>query len=116
MTMVISLLGVGSDSLLTELDAAGIQYIRLRPESGQVMNAGEWIEIAKATAPYAAVAAVLVAWIRARASRKVIVTLEDNKVLQTEGMSASEIERLLPLAKTIAAAETKKPSRRKKKA
>src|SRR5262245_7914009 len=39
--MVISLLGLGSDSLLTELDAAGIRYIRLQPEPGQVMNAGD---------------------------------------------------------------------------
>ena len=107
--MVISLLGVGSETLLADFDAAGIQYVRRRPEPGQVMNAGEWIEIAKASAPLAAIATVAVAWIRARASRKVIITLDDNTILHAEGLSVDEVERLLPKAKTIAALETKKP-------
>ncbi len=107
--MVISLLGVGSDTLLTDFDAAGIHYVHRRPAPGQIMNAGEWVEIAQASAPWAAIAAVLVAWIRARASRKVIITLHDNRIFQTEGMSVDEVERLLPLAMTTTALETKKP-------
>lgn len=106
--MVISLLGVGSGTLLADFDAAGIQYVRRRPEPGQVMNAGEWIEIAEAT-PWVAIAAVLVAWIRARASREVIITLDDNRIFHAKGLSVDKVERLLPKAKTIAALETKKP-------
>lgn len=106
--MVISLLGVGSETLLADFDAAGIQYVRRRPEPGQVMNAGEWIEIAKVV-PWVAIAKVLVEWIRARASRKVIITLDDNSIFYAEGLSVDEVERLLPKAKTIVAAETKKP-------
>ena len=107
--MVISLLGIGSDTLLSDFDTAGIKYVVRTPEAGQVMNAGLLVEIAQATAPWASIAAVLVAWLRARASRKVIITLPDNKVLHVEGMGVKDVERLLPVAQAISALETKKP-------
>jgi hypothetical protein len=105
--MRVSLAGVGSETLLEDFSVAGIQYTRCTPEPGQIRNAGEWVEIAKA-APWAAVAAVLVAWIKARSSRKVIITTLDNKIFHAEGMSVEEIKSLLPVTKSIAALETKK--------
>ena len=105
--MMISLLGVGSYTLLADFDAAGINYVRCYPEPGQIMNAGEWVEIAKVSVT--AIASVLVAWISARASRKVLIALPDKRTFAVEGRSVDEVERLLSLAMTITALETKKP-------
>jgi len=105
--MRISLSGVGSDTLLTDLDGAGIKYVHRLPEPGQMMNAGELVEIAKVAVP--AIATVLVAWISARASRKVTITLPDKKIVQVEGRSVQEVEHLLTLAQSVMVMETKKP-------
>ena len=80
------------------------------------MNSGDVVEIlssAKAATPWAAIAAVLVAWLRTRASRKVIITHKNKQIFHAEGMSAEEIERLLPLCGNVVAMETKKPEQQK---
>ena len=105
--MRILLLGVGSDTLLAEFDVAGIHYVHFLGEPREIQEAGEWVEIANVSMP--CIASVLAAWISARASRKVVITLHDERTLQMEGMSVHEVERLLPLAKTIIASETKEP-------
>ena len=42
------------------------------------------------------VAAVLVAWLKARASRKVILTLRDKRIVHIEGYSVEQVKELLP--------------------
>ena len=114
--MKISLVGIGSETLLSELDAAGVEYSHRRPPPGLPMASGETIEIAtliKDAVPWAAIASVLVAWLRSRSSRKVILTLNDKKVFHAEGMSLDEIQQLLPQTKNVAACETKKPEKPK---
>lgn len=82
--MKITLLGRGSESLLTDFDSAGIEYERWLPKPGQIMNAGLWVKIAENT-PWSALSKVFVAWLRGRASRKVTITQNDNKILHIEG-------------------------------
>jgi hypothetical protein len=110
--MFITLLGIGSETLLKDFDAARIEYARKHPESGVVMNAGEVVEILKVSVP--AVAAAIVAWLKTRPSRKVTVTLKDHSIWQAEGRSIAEVEKLLTRAKSIMAAETKKLAPQKK--
>jgi hypothetical protein len=115
--MKISLLGIGSETLLSELDSAGVKYSHRRPPLGAPVASGNTIEITtliKDAVPWAAIASVLVAWLRSRSSRKVILTLDDNKVFHAEGMSVDEIQRLLPHTKNVAACETKKPEKTNK--
>ena len=112
--MKISLLGIGSETLLSELDSAGIKYSHRPPPLGAPVASGNTIEITtliKDAVPWAAIASVLVAWLRSRSSRKVILTLDDNKVFHAEGMSVDEIQRLLSHTKKVAACETKKPEK-----
>ena len=71
------------------------------------MNAGEWVEIASASIQAAGV--VLAAWLHARNSRKVVLTMKDDKIEHLEGRSAEEIAALLKVAKKIVVMETKKP-------
>lgn len=114
--MRISIIGKGSETLLQDFGASGLQFTRHRPAIGQVMNSGELIEIlssAKGVTPWAAIATVLVAWLRARASGKVIITHKNKQIFHAEGMSSEEVERLLPLCESVVAMETKKPDPQK---
>ena len=109
--MLLYLVGTGSDTILKDFEAAGIQYAPVHhPMSGPVMNAGETIEIvtkAISAILWDAIAAIFAAWCHARVSRKVIITTDGNQIFHAEGLSVKEIERLLP-AKSIAIIETKK--------
>lgn len=110
--MFITLLGIGSETLLEDFDAAGVEYARRHPQPGVIMNAGEVVEVLKFTVP--ALAGIIVAWLNTRPSRKVTVTLKDKTIWQAEGRSVAEVEKLLTTAKTVMALETKKPDGYKK--
>jgi hypothetical protein len=103
--MVITLVGKSSKTLLKEFDAAGIKYQSRPPQPGVIMNSGEPIIISSSIA---AVAAVIVAWIRYAPTRKVMITQPDGTIVQAEGRSPEEVEQLLISAKTIMALDAKK--------
>ena len=105
-SLVISLVGKYSRSLLADFDAADVSYEERHPQPGVFMNAGEAVIIA--TAFISAVAGVLVAWIKYSPTRKVKITLPDNKIVQAEGRSVAEVEQLLRAAKQVAAMDVKK--------
>ena len=109
--MFITLLGIGSETLLEDFDTVGVEYARREPQPGVITNAGEVVEVLKFSVP--AVAAIIVAWLNTRPSRKVTVTQKDNTIWQAEGRSVDEVEKLLTSAKTIMALETKKPDAHK---
>lgn len=71
------------------------------------MNSSELIEIASASIQAAGV--VLAAWLHARSTRKVAVTLKDKQIEHLEGRSTEEIVALIKVAKQIVAMDTKKP-------
>jgi len=109
--MKIVLLGSGSDSFIASLDEAGIKYERHspRPRSGVIMNAsGDIVQIIVQAIPWTAIATVLCTWRQARASRKIIVTTKDNKVVQTEGYTVKEFEQILAHTKEMAVIDTKR--------
>jgi len=70
------------------------------------MNAGDMIEIVSASIRAAGV--VLAAWLHARNSRKVVLTMKDHKIEHLEGRSAEEIASLIKVARKIVVMETKK--------
>ncbi|MDH4610470.1 hypothetical protein [Pseudomonas sp. BN102] len=71
--------------------------------SGMVLALYGFLQTA---APWAALAAVLVAWIKSKSSRKVIITTKDNQVIHLEGLSPKETERLLEVAINLAVIDT----------
>jgi hypothetical protein len=105
--MFISLIGKNAGTLLTDLDAAGVEYESRPPQSGVIMNSGDVIKILEVTIP--AVAAVIVAWIKYAPTRKVMITTKENSILQAEGRSVAEVEQLLTSAKSIMVMDGKKP-------
>ena len=110
--MRISLLGSGSETLLLDLETSGIKFIRHRPPTGIILNtAGETIQIMKdigEVIPWGSLAAVLVAWLKYRSTRKLIMTQEDNTIIHAEGFNVKELERLLPSCKNASVIEMKK--------
>ncbi len=109
--MRVLLLGPGSDSFPATLQDAGIEHQLLprRPQPGVIMNAtGDILQFIGHAVPWASVATFMVAWLRARASRKIIVTTKDNKVIHTEGYSVEQFEQVLTDAREVAVIDTKK--------
>ena len=71
---------------------------------GTFVASGEILEIAKALAGLSlapSIAAVIVQWLKNRASRKVILQTKDNQIVHLEGYSKEEIEKLLTNASNI---------------
>lgn len=72
------------------------------------MAAGWAIEVfsaVKDATPWGALAVVIVAWLRAKSSRKVIVTMNNNTVAHMEGLSVKEVAEVLEAAKSAAIIE-----------
>ena len=94
-------------SFLKDLDDAGVTYEELGVSPGQVMASGTMIVIAQTAAIAGAMATVLVAWLKARASRKVVLTLHDKTIFHLEGYSVEQVRELLPLVDHGAVIDTK---------
>ncbi|ANX03266.1 effector-associated constant component EACC1 [Immundisolibacter cernigliae] len=108
--MRIALFKDSRESFIQALDGAGVAYEELRAPPGQVMAAGTMIAVAQTAAVAGPIAAVLVAWLKARASRKVILTLHDKRIVHLEGYSVEQVKELLPLVDHGTAIDTKPPA------
>jgi len=104
--MYLALFKDSEASFRQALDKSDIEYEAKKPKPGEVVAAGLIIEVVQTIATSGAIAAVLVAWLRARASRKIILTLEDNKVVHLEGYSIKEVQQVLPMVKSAAIIDT----------
>ena len=94
-------------SFLQDLSEAGIDFEESQPIPGRIMASATYVAIAQIAAVSGAVATVLVAWSKARASRKVILTLKDQKIVHLEGYSVKEVEALLKTTESVAVIDTK---------
>lgn len=88
-------------SFLQDLSKAGVDFEESRPIPGRLMASATYVAIAQIAAVSGAVATVLVAWIKARASRKVILTLNDKNIVHLEGYSTTEVEALLKITESV---------------
>lgn len=86
-----------------------VRYQMMEMRAGVPMASSGVIEIMQAVGAasvWASLAAVLVAFIKSRASRKVIITTKDNTVIHAEGLTAKELERILGMAASVAVIDT----------
>jgi len=86
-----------------------VKYQMREMRSGVPMASSGIIEIVQAVgvaSMWAGLAAVLVAFIKSRSSRKVIITTKDNATIHAEGLTASELERILAMATSVAVIDT----------
>jgi len=84
-----------------------IQYaIREQRANVPMAAASGIIELVQNPAMWGALATVIIAFTKTRRSRKVVITLKDKTVVHAEGLSQSELEKVLIHAKTLSAIET----------
>ncbi len=93
-------------SFLQDLSVAGIEFEESKPIPGRVMASATYVAIGQIAAVSGAVATVLIAWVKARASRKVILTLKDKNIVHLEGYSAKEVEALLKITESVTVIDT----------
>jgi hypothetical protein len=104
----VSLFKDGKEDFLALLSAEGIQYELRRPPIGMIVAAAEWIELLKALSLPAVVgglATVIVAYLRHKHGRKVIITTKDNVVVHAEGLTKDELQQVLKRASNITVVE-----------
>ena len=90
------------------LKASNIDFSDRSPLPGVMMAAASTIEIAAGIgAVLGPVATVLIAWIRSKSSRKVVITTKKNEVVHLiQGMSVEEVEKILETTKMLAVVDT----------
>lgn len=96
-------------SFLEMLDAEGIEHNRLGLYTNNPQASGfvETITALSEAMPWNAIAKIVVAWLDARKSREVIITIEGNTVFHTKGYSIEEVQKVLPKAINVAVIDTK---------
>ncbi|WP_321323627.1 hypothetical protein [Thiomicrorhabdus sp.] len=99
----LSLFKDSEKSFLAALDAEGIEHSRVdlftnQPHASEIV---ESISALSKSMPWNAIAKVIVKWIDARKSRKIIITTEDGKVIHAEGYSIKELESILPKTERV---------------
>jgi hypothetical protein len=108
--MDISLSGKGAGNFSEELDAAGIKYTKFQPRPGMIMAAaGDILRIAQDAGPCAALAVVLIAWVRATGTRSITITTADYKVVHAKAYSVNDLETLLGNTNRIILTDTATP-------
>ena len=93
---------------ITLLNKHHVKYTMREVRSGVPMASSGIIEVLQSAAMWGALATVIVAFLKSRRSRKVIITTKDNTVVHAEGLSPKELETVLAQAKNLTAIETEK--------
>jgi len=99
------------DSFTSELKAADIKFSRLVHLSEAPMAAGFAIEVLQALqsmSPWAAVAAVMIQWIRSRHGREIQITTKDHGIFHAKNLTHEELEEVLVKAKFAVVIDTNK--------
>ena len=99
--MIVTLIGIGSDSLADLFEAAGIDYVRHLPQPGEDPSKAQMLEIRNYSVR--TLAGILLDWLNEQPSRKVTVTRKDDSAWHAGGKSIAEVERLLDAAKSLIA-------------
>jgi hypothetical protein len=100
----------GAEDFLKLLEDNEVPYERKSHFSpGTVVASGEVLEIVKALAGLSlvpSIATVIVQWLKAKSSRKVILQTKDNKIVHLEGYSAKEVGEFIIQSKNISIIQT----------
>lgn len=108
-TMPIFLFKDSFSSFVALLDEAGVKYQVQDPRAGgTVFASGAVIEVLQSAAMWGSLATIVVAFIKNRRGRKVIITTKEGVVIHVEGLSPKELEKILESAKNLTAVDPNK--------
>lgn len=96
----------GGKELFSLLTEENIPIEMQRMEPGTVIASGEWLDIVTAVGGVSlipSISAVIIQWLKNRASRKIIIQTKNNQIIHVEGLSIEELEKVLEVAKDITA-------------
>ena len=102
------------DAFTQMLEESSIKYGEVQTFSSAIMASDMVLTVygvLQTAAPWAALAAVLVAWIKSRPTRKIIITTKDNQVIHLEGLTIQEVERVLALSSNLSVIDTNTESK-----
>ncbi|WP_369991432.1 hypothetical protein [Pseudomonas xanthosomatis] len=97
------------ESFLAALDDASISHSSVVQFSRQPQASGftEMVSALSDAMPWNGIAKVIISWVEARKSRRVMVQMKDRVVsIEAEGYSAKDVERLLKACRDIAIIDT----------
>lgn len=96
-------------AFLAALDDASIRHSSVMQFSGPPQASGftEMISALSGAMPWSGIAKVIISWVEARKSRRVMVQVEDGSVvIQANGYSAKDVERLLKAYSNVTVIDT----------
>ena len=99
------------DPFIQMLDQEGVDFGEIHMFSASPMAANISaiaIHLAAASPLIAALSAVIVAWIKSKSSRKVIVTTKDRTDIHLEGLSTDEVIKILSSVENMAVIDTER--------
>ncbi|WP_285415099.1 hypothetical protein [Pseudomonas sp. efr-133-TYG-5] len=97
------------DSFLAELDDASIHHSSVMQFSRQPQASGftEMISALSDAMPWNGIAKVIISWVQARKSRRVLIQVNSGSVaIEANGYSAEDVERLLKACATVTVIDT----------
>lgn len=97
------------DSFLAALDDASIRHSSVMQFSGRPQASGftEIISALSDAMPWNGIAKVIVSWVEARKSRRVMVQVKDGSVvIEANGYNAKDVERLLKACASVTVIDT----------
>jgi hypothetical protein len=105
--MFISLVGHQAESICADLEAAGIAFVRHPPVAGDIRKNGQTVEVFAQSLPVVeTVASVLTSWVRAKLSRKAIITSKHYYAFDVEKLCSDEISHLLVMGRGLTVFDT----------
>jgi hypothetical protein len=94
--------------MLTLLNDNDVNYQMREIRSGTVMASSEVIEVIVNASLWVSLASVIIAFIKAKNSREVMITTKDNKIIYAKGLDSKQLQAVLQHAKDVKAIDTGK--------
>ncbi|MDF2183119.1 hypothetical protein [Neptuniibacter sp. CAU 1671] len=94
--------------ILNLLKENGIQYQMREIRAGEIIASAGVIEIILNATMWVSLASVIIAFIKAKNGREVMITTKDNKIIHAKGLDSKQLQAVLEQAKDIKAIDTGK--------
>jgi hypothetical protein len=89
--------------VLELLNENEVEYQMREQRSGAVMASSGVIEIIVNASIWVSLAAVIIAFIKAKNGREVIITTKDNQIIHAKGLDSKQLQNVLQHGKQVAA-------------
>lgn len=106
-SLPVNLFKNGFGPVLELLNKHDVKYTIREQRLGVPMAASGVIEVLLSPYVWGALSTIIVAFLKYRNSRKVIITIRDGDIIHAEGLNPEELEQLLKRAKSLTLIETK---------